>query len=149
MTFLVLSDKNEQELLVLRSHAQQLVKIHKMDRLQSNHQDISSLQLVYDTDLVKRLSDYDMMALGVVFGDVFRHAISDLTWAVSCEVTGQTTLQQYCLQYKDSSLAVYPIETYVVPYENGDVIDVQKAFDDKVGMMRMFIDQSMNAIFLA
>jgi hypothetical protein len=149
MTFLVLSDKNEQELLVLRSHAQQLVKIHKMDRLQSNHQEISSLQLVYDTDLVKRLSDYDMMALGVVFGDVFRHAISDLRWAVSCEVTGQTTLQQYCLQYKDSSLAVYPIETYVVPYENGDVIDVQKAFDDKVGMMRMFIDQSMNAIFLA
>lgn len=141
MSFLALSDKNENELLVLRRHAQQLIKIHKMDKLQSNYQDISSLQLVYDVCLVQRLSDYDMLSLGVIFGDVFRHAIPDLHWAVSCEVTGDSTLQQYCLQYKDSSLAVYPIETYVVPYELGDIIDVQQAFDEKVGMMRLFISE--------
>jgi hypothetical protein len=41
-------------------------------------------------------------------------------------------------------LAVYPIETYVVPYELGDVIDVRQAFDEKVSMMRMFIGQNMN-----
>jgi|AntRauTorckE5430_2_1112549.scaffolds.fasta_scaffold03819_5 hypothetical protein len=144
MTFLALSEKNENELIALRRHAQQLVINHNMDALQCNYEDITSLQLVYDLGLVKQLSDPDMMSLGVIFGDVFRHAIPDLHWAVSNEVTGQTTLQQYCLQFKDSPLAVYPIETYVVPYELGDVIDVRQAFDEKVSMMRMFIGQNMN-----
>lgn len=149
MSFLALSDKNEKELHVLRRHAQQLVKIHKMDKLQGNGQDIAILQLIYDLGLVNDLSEYDMKALGVIFGDVFRHSISDLHWAVSCEVKGHTTLQEYCLQFKDTSLAVYPIETYVVPYEIGDTIDVQRALDEKINMMKIFIDQNMTATFLA
>lgn len=144
MSYLALSNKNEEELNELRRRANQLITTHKLKPLRNNPEDIATLQDIYDTGLVTALKQDDMIAFGVVFGDLFCSVIPDLTWVSFVELADQTELQPYCLRYKNTSLALYPIETYVVPIELGDEVDVQQAFDEKIAILRMFISQHLS-----
>jgi hypothetical protein len=90
--------------------------------LQGGAQDLTSLQSVLDSGLVRSNQTWELQALGVVLGDAIASSIPDLAWwSVTDEFGTDPTLR-----YRETLLQINALTMISKRVERGEVVDVKR-----------------------